>query len=137
MASPLLAVAVVSLFAMGTTPAMADDDPDAKPVTLPMEDPDLHRRLDHVLAVLRQDDAAAGKSCLDSMANVHADEKTVDGLSGSISDSGRKVEGLDVARDVLESDYEAAINACRPDAERSCGTRPRATCAELRGGSPR
>lgn len=128
--------AAAALLSAAVPCARADDD-DPKP-PLPMDQPDIRGQLDRVLAVLRADGGAIDKPCVDAMGNVHADEKTVSDLSGTISDSGRKVEGLDVARDVMQSDYEIAFNACRPNAERVCGAgeaRAVRACGAMRAGN--
>ena len=68
--------------------------------------------------MLRLHTDAAGKSCLESMTRVHESEDQVKEQSknSETSQSDRPHPGLDIARDVLGSDYETATNACGPEA---------------------
>ena len=95
-----------------------------------------HERLDHVLTVLRLRTAAAGKACLDAMAQVHQTEDQVGQLTrNGTSDSSKPNPNLDIARDVLGSDYDTATAACVPDAGRVCqsatGTAMTRACAAM------
>ena len=75
-----------------------------------------HERLDRVLAVLRVQQAAASRACLDAMSQVHATEQQVkdhENDTGSHSD-------LDIAHDVLDSDFQNSAVICGADAERVC-----------------
>jgi hypothetical protein len=87
-------------------------------------------KLDRVLAVLRDRNAAASKPCLDAMTKVHQTEDQVSDLAKSAGDSGRHDDNADIAKDVLDSDYETAQGICQPDAVRACATA--ATAVEQR-----
>ncbi|MGI4793653.1 MAG: hypothetical protein ACRYG8_06105 [Janthinobacterium lividum] len=73
-------------------------------------------QLDKVLIVLRLQSSAASKACLDAMSQVHDTEKQV---SVHNNDTGSHPE-LDIARDVLESDYQNSVQLCGADAARVC-----------------
>lgn len=88
-------------------------------------------RLDRVLVVLRDHPSAAGKPCLDAMTKVHQTEDQVADVTKAAGDSGKSDTNADIARDVLDSDYETAQTACQPDAVRACAS-PGATAASLR-----
>ncbi len=80
-----------------------------------------HQNLDHALAVLRLRMTAASKKCLNAMAEVHQTEDQVVALSKNGSGTEDKPNpSLDIARDVLGSDYDTATAACMPDAVRVC-----------------
>ena len=82
-----------------------------------------HQALDRALAVLRLRTTAAGKTCLDTMAEVHQTEEQVAALGKNGSGTEDKPNpSLDIARDVLGSDYDTATAACTPDAARACRT---------------
>ena len=82
-----------------------------------------HQALDRALAVLRLRTAAAGKTCLDAMAEVRQTEGQVAVLGKNGSGTEDKPNpSLDIARDVLGSDYDTAAAACTPDAARACQT---------------
>ena len=81
-------------------------------------------KLDIVLAVLRAHSNAAGKPCLDAITRVHQTEDQVSDLSKEVSNGNKSDNGADIARDVLDSDYETAQGVCRPDAQRACATDP-------------
>ncbi len=79
------------------------------------------QNLDRVLAVLRLRMPAAGKTCLEAMARVHQTEDQVTALSRNGPGTEDKPNpSLDIARDVLGSDYDTATAACGPDAARVC-----------------
>ncbi len=80
-----------------------------------------HQGLDRALAVLRLRMTAAGKTCLNAMADVHQTEDQVAALGKNGSGTEDKPNpSLDIARDVLGSDYDTAAAACTPDAARAC-----------------
>lgn len=89
-------------------------------------------QLDRVLAVLRIHSEAASKACLDAMAQVHDTEQQV---TAHTNDTGSHPE-LDIARDVLDSDYQNSLQLCGADAGRVCREKTRAeadkVCAGLR-----
>ena len=77
--------------------------------------------LDRVLAVLRLQNAAASVPCLRAMTEAHKTEDQVTALSRNGSGTEDKPNpSLDIARDVLGSDYDTATAACGPDAVRAC-----------------
>ncbi len=79
------------------------------------------QNLERVLAVLRLRMPAAGKPCLEAMARVHQTEDQVTALSRNGPGTEDKPNpSLDIARDVLGSDYDTATAACAPDAARAC-----------------
>ena len=75
-----------------------------------------HERLDHVLAVLRVQQAAASRACLDAMSQVHATEQQV---KDHENDTGSHPD-LDIAHDVLDSDFQNSAVICGADADRIC-----------------
>ncbi len=94
-------------------------------------------RLDMVLAVLREHANSAGKPCLDAMTKVHQTEDQVSNLAGQVSNPNKTDNGADIARDVLDSDYETAQGACRPDADRACAADPNArSCLAMNQPAP-
>lgn len=92
-------------------------------------------QLDKILIVLRLRMDAAGKPCLDAMAQVHATEEQV---KEHTNDSGNHPD-LDIARDVLESDYQNGSQLCGADAARVCredhGSDMAKACQNLRAGA--
>ena len=75
-----------------------------------------HERLDRVLAVLRVQQAAASRACLDAMSQVHATEQQV---KDHENDTGSHPD-LDIAHDVLDSDFQNSAVICGADADRVC-----------------
>lgn len=75
-------------------------------------------QLDKVLSVLRIQTDAASKACLSAMANVHETEQQV---KNHTNDNGAHPD-LDIAKDVLESDYQTGAQICGADAARVCRT---------------
>lgn len=73
-------------------------------------------QLDKVLAVLRLRMTAASEACLKAMTQVHGTEQQV---KDHENDSGTHPD-LDIARDVLESDYQNSSQICGADADRAC-----------------
>ncbi|MGI4747382.1 MAG: hypothetical protein ACRYGI_08450 [Janthinobacterium lividum] len=73
-------------------------------------------QLDKVLSVLRIQTDAASKACLAAMANVHDTEQQV---RNHTNDTGAHPD-LDIAKDVLESDYQNGAQLCGADAARVC-----------------
>ncbi len=80
----------------------------------------LRGQLDKVLAVLRVRSQTASKSCLNAMSQVHATEQQV---KDHENDTGSHPD-LDIARDVLESDYQNSSQICGVDADRACRESP-------------
>ena len=90
-------------------------------------------QLDKILTVLRLHTEAASKACLSAMTEVHETEKQV---AAHQNDASNHTD-LDIAKDVLESDYQNSAQVCGADAARVC--RDGATgklavpCAALQG----
>ena len=97
-------IVVTVVMAVGTTGTQAQDETAS------------HERLDRVLAVLRIQQAAASKACLDAMSQVHATEQQV---KDHENDTGSHPD-LDIAHDVLDSDFQNSALICGADAERIC-----------------
>ena len=100
---PNLRAAALAVMVLGVVPAQAQDDGPRK-------------QLDRVLAVLRLQQAAASRACLNAMSQVHATEQQV---KDHENDTGNHPD-LDIARDVLDSDYQNGTVLCGADAERAC-----------------
>jgi hypothetical protein len=96
------------------------------------------QKLDRVLAVLRARENAASKACLNAMNDVHQTEEQVKDLTKNGTGSSDKPnKGLEIATDVLGSDYDTATTACAPDASRACqdqGSAPGSALARACGG---
>ncbi|MCQ8277198.1 hypothetical protein NFI95_01870 [Acetobacteraceae bacterium KSS8] len=107
---PIAALALLAL-PLGH-PASAQEDGGAK------------RKLDAALSVLRVHQDAAGKSCLDAMTRVHQTEDQVGNVTRESANGDHANANADIARDVLESDYENAETACAPDAVQACRSDP-------------
>lgn len=131
---PLLALALAGALTLGQQAARAaadpSPDPSSDPATDPTVEPDdthaLRTGLDRVLAVLRPNGQMASRACLDAMTRVHATEQQVkyqlQHLKKTASSDSDPLPNpdLDVARDVLGSDYETATHVCGADADRIC-----------------
>ncbi|MBE7212448.1 MAG: hypothetical protein INR65_15615 [Gluconacetobacter diazotrophicus] len=117
---------IVTMLAAGIDPAAAQQaDPQQK-------------RLNQVLAVLRTRMTAASHECLQAMQRSQETEKQLDEQQRiNPGDTGRPNPQLDIARDVLDSDYETALTTCEPDARRVCDAPDPASarsCAALAAG---
>ena len=76
--------------------------------------------LERVLTVLRLQNSASS-ACLRAMTEAHKTEDQVTALSRNGTGTEDKPNpSLDIARDVLGSDYDTATAACGPDAVRAC-----------------
>jgi hypothetical protein len=84
-------------------------------------------QLDKILAVLRVRTQAASKACLTAMTQVHETEQQV---KNHENDSGNHSD-LDIARDVLDSDYQNSSQLCGVDADRACRESPGADVSRL------
>ena len=105
--SQLPRAVLVAAMAFGAVGAQAQDETAS------------HERLDRVLAVLRVQQAAASRACLDAMSQVHATEQQV---KDHENDTGSHPD-LDIAHDVLDSDFQNSAVICGADAERICRER--------------
>ena len=101
----LSCVALVSLVALAASSSVRADETDIG-----------RAQLDKVLSVLRLQTDAASKACLSAMTNVHDTEQQV---KNHTNDTGAHPD-LDIARDVLESDYQNGAQLCGADAARVC-----------------
>ncbi|GBQ97404.1 hypothetical protein AA23498_2886 [Acetobacter nitrogenifigens DSM 23921 = NBRC 105050] len=72
-------------------------------------------QLQKEVAVLQSDPDEASQACLDALKELH---ETQDKLSAEQERSHD--QDIAVAQDVLESDFENAIEMCGPDARRMC-----------------
>ena len=99
-----LCVAAAAVVFLNIVPAHAQDEGGAR------------KQLDRVLAVLRLQQTAASRACLNAMSQVHATEQQV---KDHENDTGNHPD-LDIARDVLDSDYQNGAVICGADAERAC-----------------
>ncbi|WP_419729541.1 hypothetical protein [Lichenicola sp.] len=101
----LLAAALSILVTGAVAAARADDDSTSG-----------RGQLDKILAVLRLHTEAASKACLSAMTEVHETEKQV---AAHQNDAANHTD-LDIAHDVLESDYQNSSQICGADAARVC-----------------
>ncbi len=86
------------------------------------QDPESGARqtLERVLTVLRLQNSASS-ACLRAMTEAHRTEDQVTALSRNGTGTEDKPNpSLDIARDVLGSDYDTATASCGPDAVRAC-----------------
>lgn len=95
------------------TPALADDDEplSAGPGNV------ANAQLQKELAVLQSNPDEASEACVSALKELHKTQAQVDAEQQRTHD-----QDLAVAQDVLESDFENAIEMCGPDARRMCGT---------------
>ncbi|WP_042786543.1 hypothetical protein [Acetobacter pomorum] len=111
-APPLRPFALASLFFIGTlavsATVRADDDPPSR-TNVP------NVQLQKELAVLHFKPEAASQACIDALKELH---KTQDMLKAEEERSHD--QDLAIAEDVLESDFENAIEMCAPDVQRLC-----------------
>lgn len=142
----LAAVLVLSAcLCAGPAPAGATDDPPGDGASAPDTTMPSRADLNRVLSVLQLRSDAASAPCLDAMKQVHATELQV---ADQIAHRSKPASAdsdpvpdpdLDVARDVLDSDYEAATRACGTDAAHVCAGDVTATlaraCSSLKTGA--
>ncbi|MFT8717956.1 hypothetical protein [Acetobacter sp.] len=69
------------------------------------------------LAVLQSNPDEASDSCVNAMKELHATQAKI----AEIEDKSTSPD-MTVAKDVLESDFESAIEMCGPDARRVCSS---------------
>ncbi|ACI50911.1 conserved hypothetical protein [Gluconacetobacter diazotrophicus PA1 5] len=67
------------------------------------------------VAVLQSNPNGVSRDCLDALAEVHKTQDTI-----SAEEDRSKDPDLDVARDVLETDLETAVQSCRADTTSIC-----------------
>nr|WP_194299842.1 hypothetical protein [Acetobacter conturbans] len=73
-------------------------------------------QLQKELAVLQTDPEQASEACVTAMKELHDTQAKI-----ALAEERSSSPDLTVAHDVLESDYESAIEMCGPDARRLCG----------------
>lgn len=93
---------------VAATPGAAPAQDDGGPTTA-------NTQLQKILAVLQTNPNAASQDCLGALQDLH---KTQDTLVAE--ESRNKDQDVEVARDVLESDFETAGQSCAPDAAAIC-----------------
>ncbi|WP_367160845.1 hypothetical protein ABUE34_06515 [Kozakia baliensis] len=76
------------------------------------------KELNKVLGVLQVQPDSASDACVEALKELHKTQKIV-----SDGESAGKNQDLDVARDVLESNYEDASQICGTDARTLCRTK--------------
>ncbi|MGY0482188.1 hypothetical protein [Endobacter medicaginis] len=91
-------------------------------------------RIQQILSVLRERPDEASPSCLDSLKEMHATE---DALQSATSRG--KSSDIELANDVLETDYQNVMQVCGVDATRVCHVpqdgKLGQACASLRRGN--
>ncbi|MCH4092605.1 hypothetical protein [Acetobacter sp.] len=92
------------------TPAMADET-----LTSAAESSVANEQLRKELAVLQADPEQASEACINAMKELRDTQAKI-----SAAEERSSSADLTVAKDVLESDYENAIEMCGPDARRLC-----------------
>ncbi|NHN91398.1 hypothetical protein [Acetobacter sicerae] len=92
------------------TPAMADET-----LTSASESSVANEQLRKELAVLQADPEQASEACITAMKELRDTQAKI-----SAAEERSSSADLTVAKDVLESDYENAIEMCGPDARRTC-----------------
>lgn len=103
---PLLFVALWCLAA----PARADET-----LSSAAEDSVPSRQLKKELAILQADPEQASESCVTALKELKETQAKI----AAAEDKTTSID-LTVAKDVLESNYESAIEMCGPDARRLC-----------------
>lgn len=93
------------------TPAFAEETLSAGHSDVP------NAQLQKELSVLQTMPEQASDACITSLKELHETQGKLDAERERSHD-----QDLAVAQDVLESDYENAIEMCGPDARRLCGT---------------
>ncbi|MDG6094710.1 hypothetical protein LOC54_06245 [Acetobacter sp. AN02] len=93
-------------------------------------------QLQKEMTVLRFNPDETSDSCIHALKEMHETQEKLEKLEDRTNDPD-----LAVARDVLESDYEAALEMCGPDARRMCEASPgkmadglKKACADMRRG---
>ncbi|MFT8945508.1 MAG: hypothetical protein ABF876_02880 [Acetobacter aceti] len=104
----LLALTALSLAA----PAMADET-----LTSAAQSSVANEQLRKELAVLQSDPEQASEACVNAMKELHDTQGKI-----AAAEERSSSADLTVAKDVLESNYENAIEMCGPDARRICAT---------------
>ncbi|MBB2205782.1 hypothetical protein [Gluconacetobacter takamatsuzukensis] len=93
---------------LAASPAFAQDDEEIAPSSTTLE-------LQKLVAVLQSNPNATSQDCVDALTELH---KTQDMLEAEQKRTNDPDVG--VARDVLETDFETAVQSCRPDATAIC-----------------
>ena len=130
----LAVLTLIGCIACDPGTARADDDQDSAAAASDGSQTG-RAQLNEALAVLRLRPGMASQPCLGAMKDVHETEQQLKAELGNGSAARKKNPDLDVARDVLSSDYDNAAQSCGPDAIRACQGKPppalARACAEL------
>ncbi|WP_291365843.1 hypothetical protein [Acetobacter sp. UBA5411] len=97
------------------TPAMADET-----LTSAAQSSVANEQLRKEMIVLQSDPEQASEACITAMKELHDTQAKI-----SAAEERSSSADLTVAKDVLESDYENAIEMCGPDARRLCTAQDR------------
>lgn len=93
---------------LAASPALAQDD-EAAPASPAVA-------LQKIVAVLQTNPNATSQPCVDALTELHKTQSTLEAEQNRTNDPD-----VDVARDVLEMDFETAVQTCRADATALCG----------------
>lgn len=94
---------------LAASPAIAQDDEEAvAPSSTTVE-------LQKLVAVLQSDPNATSQPCVDALTELHKTQDTLEAEQKRTNDPD-----VGVARDVLETDFETAVQSCSPDATALC-----------------
>ncbi|GBR03443.1 hypothetical protein [Acetobacter oeni] len=107
-------VRLFSLFLIATcfsAPAMAEEELSAGHSTVP------NAQLQKELAVLQTAPDQVSEACISALKELHETQGKLEAEQERTKD-----QDIAVAQDVLESDYENAIEMCGPDARHMCET---------------
>ncbi|GAA4492776.1 hypothetical protein GCM10023158_09120 [Gluconacetobacter tumulicola] len=105
---------------LAASPAIAQDDEEGAPSSTTVE-------LQKLVAVLQSDPNATSQPCVDALTELHKTQDTLEAEQKRTNDPD-----VGVARDVLETDFETAVQSCSPDATALCeknGNDPKLTRA--------
>lgn len=89
-------------------PAFAQDDEEAAAPSTAMQ-------LQKVVAVLQSDPNSTSQACVDALTELHKTQDTLEAEQKRTNDPD-----VAVAQDVLETDFETAIQSCTTDANALC-----------------
>ncbi|MFW7269739.1 hypothetical protein ACMAUO_17585 [Gluconacetobacter sp. Hr-1-5] len=93
---------------LAVSPAFAQDDDEAA-------SPPTAMQLQKVVAVLQSDPNSTSQSCVDALTELHKTQDTLEAEQKRTNDPD-----VAVARDVLETDFETAVQSCTADATALC-----------------
>ena len=84
--------------------------------------------IQHILSILREQPGEASPACLDALKEMHSTEEAL-----QVATSHQKTSDIDLANDVLETDYQNVTQVCGVDATRVCNSQQSAKLAPLCG----